>query len=262
MGRVIRSQRKGRAKGVYKSHNHHRVAPAAFRVLDFAERNGYIKGVIKEVIHDPGRGAPLVKVAFRDPYQYKTNTEYFVAAEGMYSGQFVYCGAKASLATGNVMPVGRIPEGTTICNVEGNPGDRGKFARSSGTTAIVIGHSDDLTKTRIRLPSGARKTLAAGSRAMIGLIAAGGRTDKPILKAGNQFHKFKRQRKRWPQVRGVAMNPVEHPHGGGNHQHLGKPGTVSRYACPGQKVGLIAARRTGRITGGRDKNKEAGTTKD
>jgi len=260
VGRVIRSQRKGRAKGVYKSHNHHRVAPAAFRVLDFAERNGYIKGVIKEVLHDPGRGAPLAKVVFRDPYQYKLNAEYFVAAEGMYSGQFVYCGAKASLATGNVLPVGRIPEGTTICNVEGNPGDRGKFARSSGTTAIVIGHSDDFTKTRIRLPSGARKTLAGGSRAMIGLVAAGGRTDKPILKAGNQFHKFKRQRKKWPQVRGVAMNPVEHPHGGGNHQHLGKPGTVSRYACPGQKVGLIAARRTGRITGGRDKVKEQGQT--
>jgi len=255
MGRVIRAQRKGRQKGVYKSHNHHRVAPAAFRSMDFAERNGYIKGVIKEIIHDPGRGAPLARVVFRNPYKYKLDTEYFVAAEGMYSGQFVYCGAKASLSTGNVLPINRLPEGTSVCNLEGNPGDRGKFARSSGTNAIVIGHSDDLSKTRIRLPSGARKTIDGTSRGMVGLVAAGGRTDKPILKAGNQFHKFKRQRKKWPIVRGVAMNPVEHPHGGGNQQHLGKPGTVSRFAPPGQKVGLIAARRTGKITGGRDKIK-------
>lgn len=134
------------------------------------------------------------------------------------------------------MPVNRIPEGTVICNVEGNAGDRGKFARASGTSAIIIGHSDDNEKTRVRLPSGARKTLTGSARAMVGLVAAGGRTDKPILKAGNQFHKFKRQRKKWPQVRGVAMNPVEHPHGGGNHQHIGKPATVSRYAAPGQKV--------------------------
>jgi large subunit ribosomal protein L8e len=56
-------------------------------------------------VHDAGRGAPLAKVVFRDPYKYKTNTEYFVAAEGMYSGQYVYCGAKAHLATGNVLPL-------------------------------------------------------------------------------------------------------------------------------------------------------------
>jgi len=93
------------------------------------------------------------------------------------------------------------------------------------------------------------------------LIAAGGRCDKPILKAGNQFHKFKRQRKKWPIVRGVAMNPVEHPHGGGNQQHMGKPGTVSRWTPPGAKVGLIAARRTGKITGGRDKIKAEPTEK-
>lgn len=261
MGRVIRAQRKGRQKGVYKAHKHHRVAPAAFRSLDYAERNGYIKGVVKEIIHDPGRGAPLAKVAFRDPYRYKVNTEYFLAVEGMYSGQFVYCGSKASLTTGNILPVNKLPEGTTICNVEGNPGDRGKFARASGTNAIIIGHSDDLTKTRVRLPSGARKTVDGESRAMVGLIGSGGRSEKPILKAGVQFHKFKRQRKRWPQVRGVAMNPVEHPHGGGNQQHLGKPGTISRWAPPGQKTGLVAARRTGRVTGGRDKIKEGATEK-
>jgi len=86
---------------------------------------------------------------------------------------------------------------------------------------------------------------------MIGVIAGGGRTDKPLLKAGTAFHKFKRKRKNWPKVRGVAMNPVDHPHGGGNHQHIGHPSTLGRHAPAGQKVGLIAARRTGRIRGGK-----------
>jgi large subunit ribosomal protein L8e len=70
------------------------------------------------------------------------------------------------------------------------------------------------------------------------------------MKAGKLFHKFKRLRKRFPRVGGVRMNPVDHPHGGGNHKHLGKPGTINRFASPGQKVGLIAARRTGLIRGG------------
>jgi hypothetical protein len=70
------------------------VAPAAFRNNDFAERHGFVKGVVRAIIHDPGRGAPLAKVQFRDPYKYRVNTEYFLAAEGMYTGQYVYCGSR------------------------------------------------------------------------------------------------------------------------------------------------------------------------
>lgn len=97
-----------------------------FRNLDFAERNGYIKGVVKEIIHDSGRGAPLAKVTFRDPYRFKQQSENFIAAEGMYSGQYIYCGKKASLAVGNVLPVNQIPEGTLICNLESNFANKGK----------------------------------------------------------------------------------------------------------------------------------------
>ena len=143
------------------------------------------------------------------------------------------------MAVGNVIPVNQMPEGTIICNVEGRVGDKGIFARTSGTSSTIIGHSEDLSKTRIRLPSGARKTIAGEARAMVGLVAGGQRTDKPILKAGNQFHKYSKKRKVWPKVRGVAMNPVDHPHGGGNQQHIGHPSTVSRYAPPGQKVKLF-----------------------
>ncbi|KAF9309051.1 60S ribosomal protein L8, partial [Podila minutissima] len=75
-------------------------------------RTGYIRGIVKEVIHDPGRGAPLAKVQFRDPYRYKMKTETFIATEGTYTGQFIYCGKKAALTVGNVLPLGSMPEGT------------------------------------------------------------------------------------------------------------------------------------------------------
>ncbi|CAN1342054.1 60S ribosomal protein L8-3 [Linum perenne] len=215
MGRVIRAQRKG-AGSVFKSHTHHR-------------------GVVTEVIHDPGRGAPLARVTFRHPFRFKKQKELFVAAEGMYTGQFVYCGKKATLMVGNVLPLRSIPEGGVVCNVEHHVGDRGVLARCSGDYAIVISHNPDNDTT--------------SCRAMIGQVAGGGRTEKPMLKAGNAYHKYRVKRNCWPKVRGVAMNPVEHPHGGGNHQHIGHASTVRRDAPPGKKVGLIAARRTGRLRG-------------
>merc|ERR1711884_717214 len=97
--------------------------------------------------------------------------------------------------------------------------------------------------------SGSKKTIRSDCRAMIGVIAGGGRCDKPLLKAGNAYHKYRVKRNCWPKIRGVAKNPVEHPHGGGNHQHIGKPSTVSKYRPAGRKVGLIATRRTGRLRG-------------
>jgi len=249
MGRVIRGQRKG-AGGIFVSHTKHRKGAARHRPLDFAERHGYIKGLVREIIHDPGRGAPLARVEFRHPYKFKKVTQNFIAAEGVYSGQFIYAGKKATLTVGNVLPVSSMPEGSIICNVEAKVGDRGTFARASGNYATIITHNPDENITKIRLPSGAKKSISSSSRATVGLVAGGGRIDKPMLKAGNAYHKYKAKRNSWPRVRGVAMNPVDHPHGGGNHQHIGHPSTVRRDAPAGQKVGLIAARRTGRLRGG------------
>jgi len=217
------------------------------RKLDYAERHGYVRGVIEDVVHDPGRGAPLIELKFRNSYKNQRDAELMVAPEGVYSGQFVYFGKKAQVAVGNVLPLASLPEGSVICNVERYPGDRGKMAKTSGEYATIIGHNEDAGVSKIRLPSGAKKTLSSDARAMVGIVAGGGRTDKPILKAGRNAHKFKAKGNRWPRVRGVAMNAVDHPHGGGNHQHLGMPGTRRRDAPPGQKVGLIAARRTGRV---------------
>jgi len=247
MGGVIRTQRKGRGS-VFKANKHLRKGPVKLRILDYAERKGYVKGIVKDIIHDPGRGAPLARVQFRDPYRYRRKTETFLATEGMYTGQFVYCGTNAKVKIGNILPVKSMPEGTIICCVEQQAGDQGKLAKASGCYCTIVSHMDN-GRTKLKLPSGAKRAVFSGSRAMIGIVAGGGRTDKPMLKAGRAYHKYKIKRNCWPKTRGVAMNPVEHPHGGGNHQHIGHASTVKRDAPAGKKVGLIAARRTGRIRG-------------
>lgn len=248
MGKVIRGQRKGKGT-IFTAHTRLRKGAVKLRKLDYAEKHGYIKGVVKEIMHESGRGAPLIKVQFQNAYRYKRDTELMVAAEGLYEGMFLYCGAKAALTVGNVVPLSAVPEGTVVCNIEARPGDRGCFARCSGDYAVVVTHDEDKGVSKLRLPSGGKKSVKSSCRAMIGIVAGGGRTDKPMLKAGRAFHKYKVKRNEWPKVRGVAMNPVEHPHGGGNHQHIGHPSTTKRICSAGQKVGLIAARRTGRLRG-------------
>ncbi|KAG1434804.1 hypothetical protein G6F46_015503 [Rhizopus delemar] len=84
------------------------------------------------------------------------------------------------------MPLASMPEGTVICNVEEKVGDRGAIARTSGNYATIIGHGDD-GKTRIRLPSGSKKVIPSTSRAVVGIVAGGGRIDKPLLKAGHSW---------------------------------------------------------------------------
>ncbi|KAL1763665.1 60S ribosomal L8 [Sigmodon hispidus] len=221
MGRVIPGQRKG-AGSVFCAHVKHHKGAANLRAVDFAEPQGYIKGIVKDIIHDPGRGPPLAKVVFPDPYQFKKwteqfkkRTELFITTEGIHMGQFE------------------------------KPGDKGKLAQASGNYATVISHNPETKKTGVKLPSGSKKVISSANRAVVGVVAGGGRIDKPILKAGRAYHKYKAKRNCWPRVWGVAMNPVEYPFGGGNHQHIGKPSTIRRDAPAGRKVGLIAAWRTG-----------------
>jgi len=250
MGKTVLTCRKGKGS-VYQVHGHRRLGAAKLRILDYAERQGFMRGVVKTIEHDPGRGAPLARIEFRHTRKYKRVKELMVAPEGMFTGQSVFCGVKAPLAIGNVLPLGAITEGCIVCNVEAKTGDRGTIARASGDYCIIISHNLETGRTRLKLPSGQKKSVPSTCRVMVGIIGGGGRIEKPVLKAGNSFYRFRGKRNCWPKVRGVARNPVEHPHGGGNHQHIGHPSTVSRHAPPGQKVGLIAARRTGRIRGGK-----------
>jgi large subunit ribosomal protein L8e len=256
MGKTIRGQRKGTGT-VFSAKTRLRKGAAKLRVLDYSERHGYVKGVVRDIVHDSGRGAPLANVTFRNVYKYKRDKELFLATEGMFTGQNIFAGKGASLRIGNVLPLASCPEGTIVCNVEAKVGDRGVLARGSGDYCTIISHNTDTNTTRVRLPSGMKKTVPSSCRAQIGIIAGGGRIDKPLLKAGRAYHKYRVKRNCWPRVRGVAMNPVEHPHGGGNHQHIGMASTSKWDAPAGRKVGMIAARRTGRTRGGKKDKRDA-----
>ena len=115
---------------------------------------------------------------FRDPYRYKIRKELFIAAEGMYTGQFIYCGKKAQLTVGNVLPIGCMPEGTIVSNMEEKTGDRGRIARTSGNFATIIAHNPDTKRTRVKMPSGSKRVIPSANRAMVGIVAGGGRIGK------------------------------------------------------------------------------------
>jgi len=198
-----------------------------------------LSGEVVDIEHDPARSAPVANVQFEDGDQ-----RLVLASEGVAVGDTLEVGISAEIEEGNTLPLSEIPEGVPVCNVESQPGDGGKFARASGVNADLVTHERDAAV--VQLPSGEVKRLSPDCRATIGVVAGGGRTDKPFVKAGNKHHKMKTRGGKWPIVRGVAMNAVDHPFGGGGRQHPGRPKSVSRNASPGRKVGDIASKRTGR----------------
>lgn len=238
MGKRITAQRRGKGTSVYRAPSHRYRGEVRYRRISDKEREGVVKGVVLDVLHDPGRTAPLLKVRYEDG-----EVGYLLAQEGVKVGDEVSFGTGAVIAQGNVLPLANIPEGMPINNVELSPGDGGKLIRASGSYGLLITH--DVGKTVVQLPSGELKSIDSRCRATIGVVSGGGRRDKPLLKAGKMFYKLKPKAKYWPIVRKVRMNPVAHPHGGGSGAP-GKPTTISRSTPPGRKVGLIAARRTGK----------------
>jgi large subunit ribosomal protein L2 len=235
MGKRLIQQRRGRVNGRYKSPSH------KFRgEIKYSHEIKENEGIVEKIVHDPGRTAPLVSVRLKD-----NKIIYLIAPEGIKTGDKIrITEAKNNVGIGNVLPLGKIPEGAPVYNVELAPGDGGKLVRAGGTTATVVTHHK--TRTVVRLPSGRFKTLDSSCRATVGIAAGGGRKDKPFVKAGKKHHAYRSRGKLYPVVRGVAMNPVAHPHGGGAHQHVGKPSSIKRGAPPGRKVGSVAAKRTGR----------------
>ncbi len=239
MGKRILPQRMGRGTPTFRNRGHLRVAPAHYPPYHHGET---LRGKVVDLVHDPGRWVPLAKIVLENG-----KTFYTPAVEGIYVGKIIEIGPGASIDNGNILPLGNIPEGTQVSNIELRPGDGGKLVRSSGAYALVVGRAPG--KTLVQLPSGKIKDIPNNARATIGVIAGGGRPEKPLLKAGAAYHKWKVKAKKWPKVRGVAMNAVSHPHGGGSHQSVSHPSTVARTTPPGRKVGHIAARRTGRRKG-------------
>ncbi|MBT8171314.1 50S ribosomal protein L2 [Candidatus Bathyarchaeota archaeon] len=240
MGKRIRVQRRGRGSSTFRASSHKRVAPVKYPSVSITEKKGVVKGQVKDIVHDPGRGSPMVAVKLETG-----DTYYSVVPEGVYKGQTTQIGDEASVEIGNVLPIGKIPEGTMICNIELSHGDGGKLVRSSGTYATIITHTDD--GTIIRLPSKKNKYINKLCRATVGVISGAGRTEKPFLKAGTKFHHMKAKGHLYPRTRGIAMIAACHPYGSSKKGGR-KVTTVSRNAPPGKKVGLIAARSAGSRT--------------
>ncbi|QDX40758.1 50S ribosomal protein L2 [Salarchaeum sp. JOR-1] len=235
MGRRIQGQRRGRGGSTFRAPSHRYKAELSHKKPE----SDVLSGEVVDVEHDPARSAPVARVEFDDGDQ-----RLVLASEGVGVGDTLEVGVSAAVEPGNTLPIAEIPEGVPVCNVERQPGDGGKFARASGVNADLITHERDAAV--VQLPSGEVKRLSPDCRATIGVVAGGGRTEKPFVKAGNKYHKMKSRGTKWPRVRGVAMNAVDHPFGGGGRQHPGRPKSVSRDAPPGRKVGDIASKRTGR----------------
>ncbi len=238
MGKRIRVQRRGRGSPTFRAATHKRVVPVQYPPMSKEEREGVIRGQIMEILHDPGRGSPLASIKLETGETY-----YSVVPEGVYEGQPTQIGGKASMEIGNVLPLGKIPEGTMICNIELSPGDGGKLARSSGSYATVVTHTPE--GTILKLPSGKTHYVNDLCRATIGVVSGAGRVEKPFLKAGAKFHLMKAKGHMYPRTRGIAMVAAAHPYGSSKRGGR-KVTTVSRHAPPGKKVGLIAARSAGR----------------
>ena len=236
MGRRIQGQRRGRGGPTFRAPSHRYKADLTHKK---AEDSDVVAGTVVDIEHDPARSAPVAAVEFEDG-----DRRLILVPEGVGVGEEIQVGVSAEIKPGNTLPLAEIPEGVPVSNVERQPGDGGKFARASGTSADLITH--DVDAAVVQLPSGQTKRLDPECRATIGVVAGGGRTEKPHVKAGNKYHKMKARGTKWPNVRGVAMNAVDHPFGGGGRQHPGKPKSISRNAPPGRKVGDISSRRTGR----------------
>jgi len=238
MGKRIRVQRRGRGTSTFKASTHKRVAPVQYPSTTEKQREAVVRGEIKEIVHEPGRGAPLASVELETGETYHT-----VVPEGVFEGQQIQIGSRAVVDVGNVLPLGKMPEGTMICNIELSPDDGGKMARSSGSYAMVVAHTPQ--GTIIKLPSGKSRYVNDLCRATVGVASGAGRVEKPFLKAGEKFHLKKAKGQLYPRTRGRAMVAAAHPYGS-SKRGARKVTTVSRHAPPGKKVGLIAARGAGR----------------
>jgi len=227
MGKNLPTQRRGRGTSpTYRSPSHRHIG-----TVNLPRTKG--EGTVVEIRHAPGRSAPVARVEMG-------GVEYLmIAPDGLAEGQTVSVGLPR-IDRGSVLPLGHLPEGTLVYNVEVVPGDGGRFVRAAGTSAVVVSQG---AKTAIRLPSGQFKELDPRCRATVGVIAGAGRKDKPFYKAGKHVNAYRSLAKSAIVVRGVAKNPVDHPHGGGSHQHVGRPSTVSAGAPPGRKVGRLSPKR-------------------
>ncbi len=242
MGKRIIQQARGHGSLTYRSPGHRFVAKPMHRSLDDQEVKGVVNGIVKDIIKCPGHYAPLAKVLYED-----NKTGYILAPDGLKIKQEISSGSLAAVISGNTLPLKNIPEGVSIYNIENQPGDCGKFVRTSGVFAKII--SKIKGKIVVKLPSQKKKEFSPECRATIGIIAGSGRTEKPMFKAGNSYYKMKVRNKLYPKTAAGAMNATDHPFGSGRGGPTfgGRSSSIApKNAPPGRKVGMIRPRRTGR----------------
>jgi large subunit ribosomal protein L2 len=236
MGKSLIQQARGKGGPVYRSLSFRFKSDSKMRSV--AEGKS-LQGTIVDFVHCPGHSAPMAEIKYEDG-----ETCLVLAPEGMKVGDKITMGAGAAAEPGNVLALKDIPEGTPVYNVELQPGDGGRFCRSSGVFARVIAKTDQFVT--IMLPSKKLKNMPAGCRAIIGIVSGGGRTEKPFLKAGTRHHKARARNKRYPRQSAAAQNAVDHPFGNKRTSRKAKQRPVGHFAPPGRKVGKMWPRRTGR----------------
>ena len=220
MGKRIIQQRRGRGTPTYRC----RKGNFMLR-LDYRE----MPGVVRDIVHDPGRTAPVAIVQYND-----NTTGYILAREGL---------CVKDRTDDVVKPLSEIPESRPIFAIESAPNTGPVFCRSGGSFAMIV--SKDKKSCVIQFPSKKTKVLSPRCRAIIGTPAGSGRHEKPWVRAGTKWIAMHKRGRLYPRTSACAMNAVDHPYGG-SYSGVNKPKTVSRNAPPGRKVGSVAARRTGR----------------
>ncbi|PJI37737.1 50S ribosomal protein L2 [Ferrovibrio sp.] len=180
-----------------------------YRMIDFKRRKFDVGATVERIEYDPNRTAFIALIKYDDG-----ELNYILAPQRLKAGDRVVSGEKADIKPGNAMPLKSIPVGTIIHNVEMKPGKGGQMARSAGTFVQLVGKDQGMAL--VRLASGEQRLVQAECMATIGAVSNSDNQNTKLGKAG---------RKRWmgirPTVRGVAMNPIDHPHGGGEGRTSG-----------------------------------------
>lgn len=191
-----------------------------YRVIDFRRDKLGVPGKVTAIEYDPNRSAFIALVQYADGEK-----RYILAAQGLVVGSEIVSGPDAPVRVGNAMPLSRVPLGTTVHNVEMHPGHGGQMARSAGADVQLLGRDEQ--RAQLRMPSGEMREVPVQCSATIGQVGNLEHGNIVLGKAG---------RSRWlgrrPKVRGVAMNPVDHPHGGGEGKTSGGRHPVTPWGKP------------------------------
>jgi len=207
----------------------------SYRVVDFKRRKFDVPATVERIEYDPNRTAFIALLKYQDG-----ELAYIVAPQRLAVGDSVVAGLRADIKPGNAMPLGAIPVGTIIHNIEMKPGAGGKVARSAGTFAQLVGK--DAGYAQIKLQSGELRVVRAECMATVGAVSNADNMNQHIGKAG---------RNRWlgrrPHNRGVVMNPVDHPHGGGEGRTSGGRHPVTPWGKPTKGAKTRVNKRTDKL---------------